>query len=61
MCKPMCDQSDNSVCKYMMFVMVDVLRYLGFLDATMPIHQHRLLTYKQKVLGEAHEQLKTLF
>lgn len=36
MCDPHCDAVDSSICQFIMFVMRDVLRYLGLTSERMP-------------------------
>ncbi len=61
MCDPHCDSVDSSICQFVMFVMRDVLRYLGMTpDYRVPSQEYKICAYKQKMFSEAEARLKTI-
>ncbi len=46
-CDPHCESVDSSICQFIMFVMRDVLRYLGLTPEKVPSQEFKICKYKQ--------------
>jgi hypothetical protein len=60
MCDPHCEAVDSSICQFIMYVMRDVLRYLGLTQERMPSQEYKVCAYKQKYFLELEAQLKAI-
>lgn len=58
MCDPHCDSVDSSICQFIMFVMRDVLRYLGLTPEKVPSQEYKICMYKQTLFKDTAESLK---
>lgn len=58
MCDPSDDISDFGICQFMMFVMKDVLKYLGLADERIPSQEYKVCMYKMKLFSEVEAAIK---
>lgn len=60
LCDPHCDAVDSSICQFIMYVMRDVLRYLGLTQEKMPSQEYKVCAYKEKFFSDMEAQLRSI-